>query len=584
MHKLRRARVCGQEFQINDFNVTNTRWINLAGGIDHDGTCTGGSFNNRFGNYANVVAYGQVSMLFSTGTALRLMQKDNIRLASGITCSLDSLDCIDPTYGYIFWNQMDIYPCSDDSYHVAFQDPATKVMTALGKTRDGEVKYSTMFSVKEPEQMFTLTTTGEKEVCRYHMYQTEHPQYLIVEVKENVYPFRKLDIPTNELDLFMYVNAKIIHVTRGIDRSLRSIYRALSTDICFTAVAAGEVIHIIKCIPVPVSPRRDDDYTVEHPVSYANQNYYLSPRSHILQKTATPTPCSDILTPEYKIAGKWYSFRKGMIPTREPIIVTPKRPSKWEGLDLGNIMDAGIYTSEQIERVRHQIMYSQERRAISEKITGALNGDSVSHNRLNYGIFIDKEELKSQFTQWWMETWGIFKTFENNIVITQKYLEKGHTQMECDSVHSAIECKLKVKESYLSQQYMAITKTARSDTMPYEARYLDYTLFIDFSKELIHKSIRPGKKTADPVVTDVRLLEYRPNGTIWYKIGFDDELQPLPYRPTPINRIKQMNHLPKLYAARILITKRKYEDLQDLKRVLPSSCQYFYDDLPHSNR
>ncbi|CAB3262516.1 unnamed protein product [Arctia plantaginis] len=91
MHKLRRARVCGQEFQINDFNVTNTRWINLAGGIDHDGTCTGGSFNNRFGNYANVVAYGQVSMLFSTGTALRLMQKDNIRLASGITCSLDSI-------------------------------------------------------------------------------------------------------------------------------------------------------------------------------------------------------------------------------------------------------------------------------------------------------------------------------------------------------------------------------------------------------------------------------------------------------------------------------------------------------------
>ncbi|CAB3224987.1 unnamed protein product [Arctia plantaginis] len=174
--------------------------------------------------------------------------------------------------------------------------------------------------------------------------------------------------------------------------------------------------------------------------------------------------------------------------------------------------------------------------------------------------------------------------FEKNIVITQKYLEKGHTQMECDSVHSAIECKLKGKEIYLPQQYMAITKTARSDPMPYEARYLDYTFFTDFSKELIYKSIRPGKKTGDPVVTDVRMLEYRPNGTIWYKVGFDDELQPLPYRPTPINRIKQMNHLPKLYAARIPITKRKYEDLQDLKRVLPSSCQSFYDDLPHSNR
>lgn len=173
---------------------------------------------------------------------------------------------------------------------------------------------------------------------------------------------------------------------------------------------------------------------------------------------------------------------------------------------------------------------------------------------------------------------------EKNIVITQKYLEKGHTHMECDSVHSAIECKLKGKEIFLPQQYMAISKIARSDPMPYEARYLDYNFFTDFSKELIYKSIRPGKKTGDPVVTDIRMLEYRPNGTIWYKVDFDNELQPLPHRPTPINNIKQINGLQKLYAARIPITKRKYQDLQDLKSVLPPSCHSFYDDLPHSNR
>ncbi|KAK9870199.1 uncharacterized protein LOC115884776 isoform X2 [Sitophilus oryzae] len=172
---------------------------------------------------------------------------------------------------------------------------------------------------------------------------------------------------------------------------------------------------------------------------------------------------------------------------------------------------------------------------------------------------------------------------EKNIVITQKYLEKGHTHMECDSVHSAIECKLKGKEIYLPQQYMAISKTARSDPMPYQACYLDYTFFTDFSKELIYKSIRPGKKVGDPVVTDLRMLEYRPNGTIWYKVSFDDELHPLPHRPTAINSIKQINSLQKLYAARIPITKRKYQDLQDLKSVLPSSCHSFYDDLPHSN-
>lgn len=66
-------------------------------------------------------------------------------------------------------------------------------------------------------------------------------------------------------------------------------------------------------------------------------------------------------------------------------------------------------------------------------------------------------------------------------------------------------------------------------------------------------------------------------------VSFDDELHPLPHRPTSINSIKQINSLQKLYAARIPITKRKYQDLQDLKSVLPSNCHSFYDDLPHSN-
>lgn len=173
-------------------------------------------------------------------------------------------------------------------------------------------------------------------------------------------------------------------------------------------------------------------------------------------------------------------------------------------------------------------------------------------------------------------------SIEKNIVITQKYLEKGHTHMECDSVHSAIECKLKRKEIYLPKQYVSITKTARKDPMPYEARLLDHTFFTDFSKDLVYKSIRPGKKSGDPVVTDLRVLQYRPNGTIWYKNDFDHELQPLPQRPTPLYRIKPINQLAKLNKAKIPISRRKYQDLQDLKSVIPQTCHTFYDELPYS--
>nr|AQU42769.1 VP2 [Morris orbivirus] len=439
MHKLRRARIYGQEFQIESFNTTYTRWITLAGGIDHDGTCSRGIFNNKHGSYKDVVVHGQMSMLFSTGVAIRSVKGGDIKLASGIVCDSETISCIDPTYGYVFWNVKDLYPCAEDAYHVVYQGPATKVSTLLGKGRNGVARYSTMFSVKEDDQLFTLSTVGDKEICRYHMYQTEHPRYLIYETRNSVYPFKREPIPTNDLDLFMYVNAKIMYITKGIERSMRNMYRALSTEICelerqqlktlmtigysnpshfayqymnspgFTAISAGEAIHVIKCTPVPISPRSSEDCTLEYPVYYANISYFMSPRTHVLQKTGTPTPCADVLTPEYKIANKWYSFRKGMFPTHNPIVISPKSPPRWEGLDLGNIISAGIYTPEQIERVRHQIMYPQERRAINEIFTGSLNGDSISHNSLNYGILIDKNQLKSQFHEWWLETWGIFK-------------------------------------------------------------------------------------------------------------------------------------------------------------------------------
>lgn len=169
---------------------------------------------------------------------------------------------------------------------------------------------------------------------------------------------------------------------------------------------------------------------------------------------------------------------------------------------------------------------------------------------------------------------------DKQITITQKYLEKGHTQMECDSVHSTIECKLKGKEIYLPSQYTNIARTARTYPMPYDSRTVDYSFFTDFSINLIYKTIRPGKKTNDPTVTDLRVLVYKPDGTIWYKLNFDDPLEILPQRPQKNTNDQPMSKFPKLYSAKLPISQRKYKDLQDLKAVLPASCHSFYDNIP----
>lgn len=163
-----------------------------------------------------------------------------------------------------------------------------------------------------------------------------------------------------------------------------------------------------------------------------------------------------------------------------------------------------------------------------------------------------------------------------NIQITQKILEKGHTQMEVDSCHSAIECQIKNRDIFLPSQYGSLSKEARPH-QPYNVNILSYDFFHDFSKSLMYDSIRPGRVANDPVVTDIRVLLYEPEGIIRYKLKYDDDYSLLPRRPKPRSALPK----PKLYQSRLPISQIKWTHLQELKHVIPSDCHGFYDSLPH---
>lgn len=65
---------------------------------------------------------------------------------------------------------------------------------------------------------------------------------------------------------------------------------------------------------------------------------------------------------------------------------------------------------------------------------------------------------------------------ENNITVTQKYLEKGHTQMECDFMHSVVEKALRHKKINVPADYAYIAKIA-SKKSPYDVTYLYHEFF-----------------------------------------------------------------------------------------------------------
>lgn len=74
-------------------------------------------------------------------------------------------------------------------------------------------------------------------------------------------------------------------------------------------------------------------------------------------------------------------------------------------------------------------------------------------------------------------------SIQNNVEIEQKYLTKGHTHMECDSVHASRERKLKNKEIYVPGDYLAASKIARTKPFPYNIKYVSYDFFRDYTKK-----------------------------------------------------------------------------------------------------
>lgn len=172
-------------------------------------------------------------------------------------------------------------------------------------------------------------------------------------------------------------------------------------------------------------------------------------------------------------------------------------------------------------------------------------------------------------------------SIEHNVVIVQKYLEKGHTQMECDSVHALIEKKLKYRIIQLPSEYISVIREARSKPKPFDVCYLTHDQFINFDDKssFIYNSIRPGRNVNDPTVTDLRALMYTPEGKLFYKINFDDDYKELPQRPKQ-NNIKIVL-FQRLFQERLKIKHSKWLHLQQLKTHLTSDTHSFYDCLPH---
>ena len=173
-------------------------------------------------------------------------------------------------------------------------------------------------------------------------------------------------------------------------------------------------------------------------------------------------------------------------------------------------------------------------------------------------------------------------------IIDHTFLESDHTQMECESMHSAIEFAKKKIEIYIPSQWATIIRMARKN--PYYVVPLQYEDIYDF-KEVNKSTLKYSKVDSEGIKVNwmkIKWLRFSKNDAehVLFKHKFDEDFKKMKVvevdkkgMPTTSLRGKELQ---RKYKAKQTISLAKKKDLLSLckTRVIPMEYHDFYKGLP----
>lgn len=330
-------------------NDTTNFIENVAGFVDGEPNCQWEYFSDGQVNYHNVIVQYTVALTLRDFNTPVIASRDSI-LIEGLRCDFSKEYCIDSKHGQSFWVNNKDQACYKDKYDVLFEGIATKGIIQNSATGQNE----TVYSVVDKDIMFALQIKGATEICSTYGLQTEHPRLFIVQYAQGHALFTKKDTNTRNLDLATYINSKFVYTERHIRGEMERLYLDLLTKICeterdllrtqlnfskldpsafayvrqnspeFTGIVLGEVVFIIKCIPVIVKVRPTTVCYNELPVTANNQSLFMTPRNHLLQPHGTVVDCNTMFQPAYFLDDRWYALHPTLVTMEKPEMLSSK--------------------------------------------------------------------------------------------------------------------------------------------------------------------------------------------------------------------------------------------------------------------
>nr|WPV62254.1 MAG: putative glycoprotein [Wufeng shrew chuvirus 1] len=408
-------------------NATYEATQSLAGWMNADGRCGGAGYIMPYGGFAShMVVHGAFKFTLLEGYADVDRKSNKIRLPSGTTCSYKDKTCTDIMGGNTFWSPYPkIEKCGQESYDVLYEGTATLLTSPVDEGRSDDLSGRSLMTIQTKDIIFAIGLLDHSPVCHQEAYRTEHPQLFVI-FRPNVGTFalRRGEVLVSNINLASYYNSKFVYVERHIRTQLQDLWIKTKTITCenkradlgtlltlayvneeefaynfmqapgYNALVRGEVVHLLSCAPVEVVRQSTSSRCYQElPVEYSNTTWFMAPRSHILRRVGTEVECSELTPPLFQLRGDWYNIHKNFVKVKTPVLLDPSSNITWVYHEPGDLVNAGLYKTEDLEALQKKMMFSGERAAITNYVIRTVDGNDVDLQGGSMHGFLDSLTL-----------------------------------------------------------------------------------------------------------------------------------------------------------------------------------------------
>lgn len=409
------------------------------GQVKDSGSCVAGPILYSGGTrYDQHTRNTRLEILYTRGVGRVAVEKKSLIMPNGMQCNVALEECELADYGQVFWKQP-VPSCQNEveEQSLVYKGPATLITNQNTSERFIQVSFSGHhFQIKLEDR-----TTY---ICGFRSFFTEHPKLYITLLDLSYPDFPLKENTGTDVNMMNYINSKLVYSMRHIKEQVMTLYRLFELERClmqnritsnlltlailsprefayqyygepgYTAVVRGEVVHIARCTPVPVTPRKTELCYNELPVSFNNKSLFMTPRSRILMEIGTVVECATDVGPQFKTANRWITMvSHGLISVEKPNIITPD-PITYHFETLEDMLTGGLYTKETIANYQQILTSPMEESILSSRVTTAIRGgESLPSGYPASNIFssYDIERLRVKVTS------GLVHTMDKLLVL-----------------------------------------------------------------------------------------------------------------------------------------------------------------------